>query len=495
MVMSIGLQLLNVAIGLIIPRMILVAFGSDMNGLVSSINQFMTYLTLVESGLTQVAVVSLYKPLVNNDKEAINRQLSATNRFYKQTAAMYLFLLVLMSLVYPLAAKRSYDFSFVCTLIIVLGIHYFIDFLFIGKYRVLFVADQKQYVISIIQFFTNIVFFISEIVLLNAGASIIYVKLVIPLVHMLQFVLIRIYAYKKYKDISFRENAKDNSITGRGSAILHQITGMIMSSTDITLLTVLGVEFKEISVYSVYNIIIVEINLFLNSVTSAIVPSFGKALVQQHGEIRTQFARFTSVFYFIVYCLFSPLLLLYVGFIELYTTSVNDVNYVRPVLALLFCLCFLLNSIKAPYIMLIQSSGAYDETKKDAAVEAAINIIITIPLIFVCGISGALVGTLCAHLYRYIQLVRFGNRKFSVSVKRDVITAWTYLILNLLASLSIYFGLITRIRLTSWLLWLEMALFITVLFIAFNTFLFYVMDKDNLKYYIGLLKQRMGINE
>lgn len=493
--MSIGLQLLNVAIGLIIPRMILGAFGSEMNGLVSSINQFMVYLTLVESGLTQVAVVSLYKPIANDDKAGINHQMSATNYFYRQTALLYLGLLVAMALIYPLIVQQSYGYGFVSILIIVLGIHYFIDFLFIAKYRVLFVADQKQYIISVIQFFTNIVFFFSEIALLRVGASILYVKLVIPLVHLLQFCLIRMYAYRKYKYVDFSGNAKENALTGRGSAILHQITGMIMSSTDITLLTILRVGLKEVSVYSVYNIIIVEINLFLNAITSAIVPSFGKALVQQNGEIKGQFSRFTSMFYFLVSCLFSPLLLLYVGFIKLYTSNVHDVNYVRPELAFLFCLCFVFNSIKAPYIMLIQSSGAYDETKRDATVEAVINIVVTIPLIFLLGINGALIGTLCAHFYRYFQLVRFGNRKFNIAVKKDVITAWMYLLANLIATSMVYLFVISKVEFVSWISWLVIAVIVTAVFLVFNVILFYVMDKENLKYYVVLFKNKVKKNE
>ena len=492
--MSVCLQALNVAIGLVIPRLILTAFGSEMNGLVSSINQFMMYLTLVESGLTQVAVVSLYKPLVAKDASSVNYQLSAASYLYKKTALLYVSLLFIMALLYPIIINHNYNSDFVRSLVIVLGIHYFIDFIFIGKYKVLLIADQKQYVVSAILIITNILFFVSEIVLLRIGASIILVKLVIPLVHLLQFVMIKLYTTVKYTGLDFRIKTRSDAITGRNSAILHQITGLIMSSTDITLLTFLGVGFKEISVYSVYNIVTIELNSFLSAITNAIVPSFGKALVQNEGEIKEQFSKLTCLFYFIVHCIFGPLLLLYTGFIELYTHNVNDVNYVRPVLALLFCICFILNSIKSPYIMLIQSSGRYEETRNATIVEAAINIIVTIPLIIRWGIIGALVGTVCAHIYRYVQLIRFGKKSYSISVKNNVFMVLVYLITDTVISVLLYHYWIANIVYTSWMIWILTAVIITAIFFCVNLLIFYIMDKDGYKYYIKLLRLRMRVN-
>ena len=67
-IFSILLQLVTIISGFIIPRLLLSTFGSEVNGLVSSINQFLNYITLIEGGLTGVITASLYKPLLNKDK-------------------------------------------------------------------------------------------------------------------------------------------------------------------------------------------------------------------------------------------------------------------------------------------------------------------------------------------------------------------------------------------------------------------------------------------
>ena len=57
------LQFVTVICGFILPPLIIVHFGSAMNGMVSSIKQFISYLNIVEAGVGGAAIVALYKPL------------------------------------------------------------------------------------------------------------------------------------------------------------------------------------------------------------------------------------------------------------------------------------------------------------------------------------------------------------------------------------------------------------------------------------------------
>ena len=61
MVTGLAQQICLIVSGLILPRLILRCFGSETNGLVASINQFLNYIVLVEGGLS--AVVSAGLPL------------------------------------------------------------------------------------------------------------------------------------------------------------------------------------------------------------------------------------------------------------------------------------------------------------------------------------------------------------------------------------------------------------------------------------------------
>ena len=57
---NILLQVALTVSGLIIPRYILAFYGSEMNGLVSSISQFITYAALIEMGIGDATIIALY---------------------------------------------------------------------------------------------------------------------------------------------------------------------------------------------------------------------------------------------------------------------------------------------------------------------------------------------------------------------------------------------------------------------------------------------------
>ena len=53
--------------GILLPHFFLIAYGSGMNGMISSVGQFLTYLALVEAGIAAAASVELYRPLALQD--------------------------------------------------------------------------------------------------------------------------------------------------------------------------------------------------------------------------------------------------------------------------------------------------------------------------------------------------------------------------------------------------------------------------------------------
>ena len=54
------LQIVLALSGIIVPKFFIEVFGSSVNGLVSSINQFITYMSLVEAGIGAAGTVALY---------------------------------------------------------------------------------------------------------------------------------------------------------------------------------------------------------------------------------------------------------------------------------------------------------------------------------------------------------------------------------------------------------------------------------------------------
>ena len=107
------LQITVALSGLILPRFFIIAYGSAMNGMIVSVTQFISYLALVEAGVSAASIVGLYKPLADNNIDEINRILSATKRFYYRSGIAYVLLLVFLVVlgeVFPeLYAMKGFD--------------------------------------------------------------------------------------------------------------------------------------------------------------------------------------------------------------------------------------------------------------------------------------------------------------------------------------------------------------------------------------------------
>lgn len=82
--MGIGLLSFDNSIGLFAPRFIILTYGSDVNGLSSTITQILNIILLLQSGATTAAVYSLYKPIADHNWENISEKVTAANLYFKK---------------------------------------------------------------------------------------------------------------------------------------------------------------------------------------------------------------------------------------------------------------------------------------------------------------------------------------------------------------------------------------------------------------------------
>ena len=80
---SILLQITIIICGLIIPKRIIMVFGSDVNGIITSITKFLSLIILMESGFGVVIKSLLFKPIANKDTKQVEKILKASEKMMK----------------------------------------------------------------------------------------------------------------------------------------------------------------------------------------------------------------------------------------------------------------------------------------------------------------------------------------------------------------------------------------------------------------------------
>lgn len=94
-------QLTAMVMGFITPRLMILYYGSEINGLIVSVTEFLTYFKMLEAGLAASVNVALYEPLARRDHQAVSGIASAARLFYNAAGWMFTGLTVAFTIAYP----------------------------------------------------------------------------------------------------------------------------------------------------------------------------------------------------------------------------------------------------------------------------------------------------------------------------------------------------------------------------------------------------------
>ena len=168
-------QVVALALGVVVPKLILDNYGSEVNGLLSSVTNIYAYIAIVEAGVAAASCQALYKTIANKDKAGTSAVLAATNKYYHRTGVIYFGLIALFSILYPILISSSIPYTTIVWVILFNGLGNIINYFFHGKYLILLKADGKNYIRTGLEMFTNAFKQISKIVLIALGLVLIIV--------------------------------------------------------------------------------------------------------------------------------------------------------------------------------------------------------------------------------------------------------------------------------------------------------------------------------
>lgn len=489
--MNLALQVVLAISGMIIPRFFIALYGSSVNGLVSSISQFISYMALVEAGVGTAGTVALYKPLADGDKNRISGIVSAARLFYYKSGTIFLGLVVALTVFYPLIVRDEItDTSFVRTMIVILSLNGIVDYFYLGKYRVLLNADQKGYVISGIQIVGTAVMMVVCIILMELGCSALLVKGANVAIYVIRSLFVGLYVRKNYPGIQFSAKPDTEALDQRWAALLHQFVGMIVNHTAVILLTLLLKEdaLVEVSVYSVYSLVASSLYGAMNSISTALNSAFGEVISKGEVDVlKRSYSSYEYAFFLIVFVVYVCMAVLLYPFIGLYSADFTDAQYLRWSLVALFTFSGLLQSIRLPGLTMICAAGHYKQTQSRAIAEAVINILVSLLLIRPLGTNGVLIGTCASYLYRTTDVIIYSARRI---VKGSLkLTVWRIIRNLVVAALLVAGGLwLLPVTVESWLGWLCQAIAIGIVSCIVIVGVNFVFEPKEFKVLLGRVK-------
>lgn len=396
-------------VAIMIPRLFIVNYGSEINGLLASIRQIYVYLALLEVGVGDASVVALYGPIGRGDHNEANQIMAATDKYYKKIGLIYAVCIVALGFVYPLLLDTTVPYVTCCLVIILQGSGSVISYLVQGKYNMLLRVDNKNYVTTNLGTVTSIFTDVLRIVLLMQGKSIVAVQATYLVFNLIKMFYVSWYIKKNYEWLDLKVKPNFGAISQRGAVFMHQISSLVFSHTDVLILTfVCGL--KTVSVYSMYATIYGMINNIITITSNSVQSALGQIFNSDRKKYIELNEAFETYYLALVFSLYAITTIFILPFMKLYTAGA-DTNYIDWKLPILFGLYQLLSYGRVSSNFIIGFAGEFESTQGRAWLETAINLIVSFVCVFKFGIYGVLLGTVAAVLYRANDIILFANHQ------------------------------------------------------------------------------------
>ena len=427
------LQIFTMVYGFILPRFFLEYFGSAVNGLVSSITQFLGFISLAECGIGAVVQSALYKPLAERNIGDLSRIIIAAEHFFRNIAKIFLIYVAALLFLFPNIVNSQFDYIYTASLIIIIAISSFAQYYFGITYRLLLNSDQFGFVPIITQIIALSLNLFLSIGLMKIGASIHIVKLASSIVFLLQPLAIFFIAHRWYQ-IDRNIPLDKSAIPQKWNGLAQHISAVVLQSSGIMVLTLFST-LENVSIYAIYNLVVQGVRNLTSSITNGMQAFFGNLFAK--GDItslKNNFGDLEWKLHFFVTSAFSITAILIVPFVKVYTHGITDANYIVPSFGILLTAAWGMYCIRLPYNIVVLAVGHYKQTQSSAIIEVFINLLTAIILVLKFELIGVAIGTLIAMFYRTCYLAWYISKNI---INRSLWPFFKHLLVDAISIIAI----------------------------------------------------------
>ena len=468
-------QIVVLGLALIVPRLIISNYGSDTNGLISTVTQITAYLALLESGIGRATRNELYKYIHNEsyDKSSISSVISISKKTYQDTTKIYLLFVLLLSIILPFVIKTELSYLTVFLVILIEGLSNVLSYYYVQYWSDLLVADGKSYINTNIDLLYRIIIYVIKISLAILNVNIIIMEIGFFFAILVKLTIFRKYMRRLYYWIEY--NNTGEKLTDKNSYIIAEIAWTVFSSTDLIILSVFC-STKSASVYSVYSLVFLSLNKILDAVYTSTKYMLGQTYHDNLEQYKTTHDLFNSIFIGTITAMMTVMYYLCIPFVELYTKGINDIEYVDKNLPFAFCMIIILSWSRMVAEHLNGIAGYAKQLGVISVIESFLNLFLSIALVTKYGIYGVLFATVISLPIKIIYCNWLSDKIIMKrkAIRTIVIVGSNILLFSILALIKNYIRVSIDSYLTLCIYGIVFTLISIILFLIINS----VINKD-----------------
>lgn len=404
----------------ILSRKIFLEYLSvELLGLGTTFSSFLLFLTISEMGISTAITFKLYGPLKDRNYLKISTLVNIMRKAYKYIVIFIIIGGILLVPAIPLVIRDSHEIKDIYIIYFLYLFYTAFQYLF-SYNKVLLIADQKQYITSLISFVCYVTYHLLQIIILILSGNYILFLFIQTIFMLIENVWIKIIVNKSYKHINLRkleklsiEEKRDlkKSIISLG---IKKVSGVTTVAIDNLVITVF-ISTIATGLYSNMSIIITSVNAILFLMFSSITASIGNFVVSKNQEESLKMFKniqflnfwlysFSTIF---IYFMINPLLEMWLGLDYTMSNSIIFISVIN----------FFIVGIKTPIDSYLSAYGLFWKQRYQPIITTLVNVILSIILIQLFGIVGTLISTTITYLFIYIPMELYILYKYGFNRK------------------------------------------------------------------------------
>ena len=442
-------------------KLFIKVFGDETLGLYQLFSQVMVYVALVDGGLSNAVLFSLYKPNAEENKKKFNALLAGALKSFSLIGIAIFTISLLVSFFVPFLIKDcSFDYWYIILTFLLFSLSNVIGYFFV-PYNCLLEVKEKKYIYNLTNQIGQIVLSICEIVMLLCGIRFEFILVMHSVVKLLSNLAEMYICKKEFPDIKLRQEQKDFSFKKYiNSLIFHKINGLFGSNID-TLIISSFMGLKSVAIYSAYNYIVNMLKNILGKIESSMTAIVGNSLAASKKKVYELYKEFDSMLFFIAIVICVPLTLAINDFIDIWYEGEIATSFL---IAISFSSILFIFIVKMDTTLFVSAGGLYKETKLCALTDTIVNLILSLVLVNFLGISGVLIATfISVFIAEYILKTLVVHKNiFEVSPSKYFIKNIKFFILYIVDLIGSYY-IISLFSINNIIVWfLVFAIFMVI---------------------------------
>ena len=226
--------------------------------------------------------------------------------------------------------------------------------------------------------------------MLLCGFNFIEVIIMHVIIKIISNISIAIICKKIYPEYNCKSKNKDYTFLKQiKHLIFHKINGLIGSNIDTIIISKL-LGLTSVAIYSTYNYIVKMFDTIFCKISGATQAIIGNSISDSGKQSSDKFFEFSSLMFFCATVVCVPLALSISKFIDIwYNEEIQTSIYI----AIAFSFQLFMVVVTLPIVTYINALGLFKETKICALIDTVTNLILSLILIHIFGISGVIIAT------------------------------------------------------------------------------------------------------